>query len=67
VTEAAILVVDDDPDFAELLKDALRDGYDVDVAASALEAASRLPVFQPDLILLDIRLPDVSGLELCRH
>ena len=62
-----ILIVDDDRDFLELLKDALRDRYDVDVASSALEAASRLPVFQPDLILLDIRLPDLSGLEVCRH
>ena len=36
-------------------------------ASSALEAASRLLVFQPDVILLDIRLPDLSGLEVCRH
>ena len=62
-----ILVVDDDRDLLELLQDALRDAYDVDVASSALEAASRLPVFQPDVILLDIRLPDLSGLEVCRH
>lgn len=62
-----ILIVDDDIDLQELLKDALRERYDVEVAGSALEAASRLPVFQPDLVLLDIRLPDCSGLEVCRH
>lgn len=62
-----ILVVDDDADLQELLKDALRDRYDVETASTALEAASRLLLFQPDLILLDIRLPDVSGLQVCRH
>ncbi len=67
VVRPRILIVDDDPDLLELLRDALRDQYDVDSASSALEAASRLHLFQPDVILLDIRLPDVSGLEVCRH
>ncbi len=67
VVRPRVLVVDDDVDLQELLKDALRDQYDVDSVGTALEAASRLPVFQPDLILLDIRLPDVSGLQVCRH
>ena len=62
-----ILVVDDDADLQELLKDALRERYDVETASTALEAASRLPLFQPDLILLDIRLPDCSGFQVCRH
>lgn len=62
-----ILIVDDDPDFAELLVDALSETYDVQVARSALDAAGRLPAFGPDLVLLDVRLPDVSGLDVCRH
>jgi excisionase family DNA binding protein len=62
-----ILVVDDDPDFADLLETALKDRYDLQIAGNALEAASKLPEFQPDLVLLDVRLPDVNGLELCRH
>ena len=62
-----ILIVDDDPDFVELLRDALGNKYELAVATSALEAAARLPVFQPDMILLDIRLPDISGIEVCRH
>jgi excisionase family DNA binding protein len=62
-----ILIVDDDLDLLELLKDTLHDDYDVDVASTALDAASRLTIFQPDIILLDIRLPDLSGLQVCRH
>ncbi|HZN62370.1 MAG TPA: response regulator [Planctomycetota bacterium] len=62
-----ILVVDDDADFAGLLEDALQDRYDVVTAPTALEAASRLAEFQPDLVLLDVRLPDVNGLDVCRH
>jgi excisionase family DNA binding protein len=67
VVRPRILIVDDDLDLLELLKDALHDRYDVDVASTALDAAARLAVFQPDIILLDIRLPDLSGLQVCRH
>jgi excisionase family DNA binding protein len=62
-----VLVVDDDPDFAGLLEEALRDRYDVATAATALDAATRAAEFRPDVVLLDVRLPDVSGLEVCRH
>lgn len=67
VPRRKILIVDDDEDFVTFLRDALRDRYVVDAASCALEAASRLPVFEPDLILVDIRLPDVSGWDVCRH
>jgi two-component system response regulator VicR len=67
VVRPRILIVDDDMDLLELLKDALHDEYDVDVASTALDAATRLTAFQPDVILLDIRLPDLSGLQVCRH
>ena len=67
VQRPRILIVDDDRDLLELLKDALHDRYDVDVASTALDAAARLAIFQPDVILLDIRLPDLSGLQVCRH
>ena len=67
VARPRLLIVDDDRDFLELLKDALRDSYDIEVAESALEGASRLALFKPDAVLLDIRLPDISGLEACRH
>lgn len=62
-----VLIIDDDQDFVSLLRDALCDTYTVDHASSALEAASRLPMFEPDIILVDIRLPDLSGMEVCRY
>ena len=67
VVRPRILIVDDDVDLLELLKDTLHDDYDVAVASTALDAAARLTSFQPDVILLEIRLPDLSGLQVCRH
>lgn len=62
-----ILIVDDDRDLLELLRDTFRGEYEVEVAGTALEAATQVRVFRPDLLLVDVRLPDVSGLELCRQ
>lgn len=54
-----ILVVDDDPDIVESLKMVLESAdYDVDTAASPQEAFARLEAHAPDLILLDIMMPD---------
>jgi two-component system, OmpR family, response regulator len=63
-----VLVVDDEPPITDLLSTALRYmGYDVTTAhtgSAALESASRTP---PDLVVLDVMLPDIDGLEVCRR
>ncbi|MDE6728147.1 MAG: response regulator transcription factor [Oscillospiraceae bacterium] len=61
-----ILIVDDEPMLTELLSDHLSDnGYTVFTANSAAEALPQLKKL-PDLILLDINMPDMDGLELCK-
>lgn len=62
-----ILVVDDEKMLTDLLCDHLRDnGYQPYVANSAKEALKQLSV-APDLILLDIKMPGMNGLELCKN
>lgn len=62
-----ILIVDDDRSITEALALLFRHaGYDVDIASSGTEALRKLTV-QPDLIILDIMMPDLSGYEVCRE
>ena len=63
-----ILVVDDEASIVELEKLYLgREGYLVEGAASGRDALARFNAFNPDLIVLDIMLPDMDGLEVCRQ
>ena len=62
-----LLVVEDDPGIAKLLEHNLTiDGFDVQLATTAHDALRRCQDFAPDLVLLDIQLPDGNGFELCR-
>ena len=65
---AKILVVDDEPNIIELAKLYLeRDGYQVEGVGTGQDALSRLSSFNPDLIVLDLMLPDIDGFEVCRQ
>jgi two-component system, OmpR family, response regulator len=65
---AKILVVDDEPAITELLSTALRYmGYDVTAAATGLAALEAAATFAPDLVVLDVMLPDIDGFEVCRR
>src|SRR6266540_3826918 len=65
---AHILVVDDDPLLASALRRPLAyEGFEVDVAASGEEALSRALDHAPDLVILDVLLPGIDGLEVCRR
>jgi two-component system, OmpR family, response regulator MprA len=63
-----VLVVDDEPAMREALELALRlDGFEVDLAADGREAIRRLPALRPDVVLLDVLMPELDGLEVCRR
>lgn len=61
------LVVDDEPHIAALLKDTLAaEGFDVSVAVDGVAALRRAREHAPDIVVLDIGLPGLDGLEVCR-
>ena len=65
---AIILVVDDDVDVITTIKKSLtRDGYQVTCATSSDAALQVLPGQRPDLVLLDIAMPGIDGIELCQQ
>jgi len=64
----SILIVDDHPVNLELVKVLLAlEGYDVHTAGDAESALLLLPELRPDLILMDVQLPGMDGLELARR
>ena len=65
---ARLLVVDDEDALVEMLRDALRfAGYEVHVARRGFEALKAATDLDPDLIILDVNLPDIDGFEICRR
>lgn len=62
-----ILVLDDEPDVTELLQYKLEQaGYRVNVLNDPLAFVARVREFEPDLMILDIMMPELNGLQLCR-
>jgi two-component system, OmpR family, response regulator len=66
--QTRILVVDDEPNIADLLSAALTfEGYQVGIAATGAEALEQVRTFRPNLVMLDVMLPDFDGNEVCRR
>ncbi|NOZ53516.1 MAG: response regulator [Gammaproteobacteria bacterium] len=65
--KAKILVVDDEPFNLEIMEEILCDTYDISYASSGSECLESLQISLPDVILLDINMPGMSGYEVCQE
>ena len=67
-TATKILIVDDDPDIIEILTYNLsNEGYNVKSAVNGIEAIKKAKKFIPDIILLDVMMPEMDGIEACSN
>lgn len=65
---ASVLVVEDDPDMGELIAELFAlDGFETQVALTGAEAVRAAKDSSPDLVILDLMLPDLDGLSVCRE
>ncbi len=64
-----VLLVDDDPDLVEMMNKALQeDGrFEVRIASNGFDAGMMVKEYRPDLIILDVMLPDINGKEVCHR
>ena len=68
MAQPVVLVVEDESSFVEALTVGLsREGFRVEVAVDGMEALRRFDEVQPDVVLLDVMLPRVSGIDVCRQ
>ena len=65
-TSAKILVVDDDPEIVEILKYNLSNSdFEVKVSYNGIQAVKKSKKFKPDIILMDVMMPEMNGIEAC--
>ncbi|WP_211747463.1 response regulator transcription factor [Paenibacillus sp. Marseille-Q4541] len=63
-----ILIIEDDQDISRVIKDYVSlNGYEASIAHSGKEALHSIEIWNPEFIILDIMLPDIDGIELCRQ
>jgi two-component system, OmpR family, response regulator len=68
VPQSRLLLVDDEDNLRSMLEAALRhSGFDVHPAANGREALEAVPEVRPDLIVLDVMLPDLDGFDVCKR
>jgi CheY-like chemotaxis protein len=67
-TAPRMLIADDDPAVVRLLADhCARMGFDVDTASNGIQALLKAGRFEPDILVIDVNMPEVDGLSVCAH
>ncbi|MDQ6814785.1 MAG: response regulator transcription factor [Bacteroidota bacterium] len=62
-----VLIVDDEPDILEIISyNLIKEGYETVTAKNGIEALEKTASFKPDLLILDIMMPKMSGIEVCK-
>jgi pilus assembly protein CpaE len=65
---ARVLLIDDEPIYYKMIVHALKPhGYEVEYARTGMDGLKTVPLFNPDVIITDVRLPDLSGYEVARR
>jgi two-component system KDP operon response regulator KdpE len=66
--QAKILIVDDEPQITRVLRTALStQGYSLQIAANGVEGMEAVHAWKPDLVITDVSMPQMNGVELCRE
>src|SRR4051812_32325909 len=62
-----VMIVDDEPDILEIISyNLIKEGYEIQTAKNGIEALDLIGHFKPDLVILDIMMPKLSGVEVCK-
>lgn len=62
----SILIIDDEEDILEILKyNLVKEGFEVEIASNGLDGIEKAKTFKPDLIILDVMMPQMDGIEVC--
>jgi len=65
-TRISVLIIEDDPQYQNLLLESLTEQYDIHIASNIKQAGELLNSVRPEIIIADVNLPDGSGIEFCR-
>jgi two-component system alkaline phosphatase synthesis response regulator PhoP len=62
-----VLIVDDEPDIREIISyNLVKEGYEIQTAKDGVEGLEKVSSFKPDLVILDIMMPKMNGVEVCK-